>query len=287
VPTFDYSDKMNDKRDTFRSAKSDEERIFSGNFSSDRGLLLSRIGSEKAVVSSELMGGECDDFYVVSDKSLRSNATGVKLFGRDAEIERCLMFLFGNDTFAVSRLEGGSAKPVFSLCNKASFVIICGNQGMGRAAVLSTIAHHIYTMTKKTSMYNIQVFKSQSSAYTQRAPFSAWKPVAQEMILRLYQSTKGKTPSDAAKGRRRSLAASLAAVNNELKLAVEHMFTLLPDWQEFSPLIARITHLDEDSQAVAALQMNEVEINAKLALFIVAIIQLFPSVTQRLVFITM
>jgi hypothetical protein len=238
---------------------------------------------------SKSSGDMFEDFYVISEASRRNNAATVQLYGREGEIERCLMFLFGSDTFDASRVEVVSpAPPVFNLTNQAKFVAVCGNQGMGRGSVLNTIAHHVYSLSKMKSSYNVQLFKCHTNSYAQNSPFSAWKPVTQEMILRLYQDTKCSTAVDIAKGRRRSLVASVAAVNNELKLAVDHLFsTVLLEFTAFRPLVSFLAHVVEDKKAVVDLGLSDSDQREKVTEMIVALIQAHTKVSKKLAFITM
>jgi hypothetical protein len=238
--------------------------------------------SERGLASSDL-----DNFYVIGDKSFR-NAAGIKLCGRDREIEQSLLFLFGSDTFSASRESEDRFKPIFSLNSLAKYVVLYGTQGMGKTAVASVISHHIYSVAKKSSAYNIQLFKSLVKAYVMSAPFSAWKPVLQEMAVRMYQGAKNDIVQDTKKRRRRSLAANVAAINKELQLSIDHLFTLLsPEWKDYRALISRITNVEEDCGSVAALNLNETDLNEKSMGLAMSIVQIYPKVTGKLAFVVM
>jgi chloramphenicol 3-O-phosphotransferase len=278
VPTIDMSDKMNMKRSSLTlGTHSGDEEVSSFKLS------MLRDASEK--IKRDLAGGELDNFYVIGDKALR-NVTGTKLCGRDVEIEQTLLFLFGNDTFAASREHDDKLKPIFSVDNLAKYVILHGTQGMGKTAIANAISQHIYCIAKLFHAYNIQLFKSLVGVHVLNTPFSAWKSVLQEMVLRLYQGVKEVV--DTKKRRRHSLAASMAAVNKELHMAIDHLFALLPDeWKDYRPLISRITNVEEDCSAMAALNLKETDMNDKLMELAVAIVQIYPKVTRRLAFVVM
>jgi hypothetical protein len=143
-------------------------------------------------------------------------------------------------------------------------------------------------MAKKNGAYNIQLFKSHSSVYAQSTPFSVWKQVIQDVIVRLYLYSQAKTSDEAARGRKRSLVASFTAVNNELELAVNYLFdTHLTEWKDYRALISRITLVEEDAEAIAALNLGEIEMNSKLTQLAMSIIQVFPTATGKLAFISM
>eukprot|EP01034_Spumella_vulgaris_P042884 gene42884-53207_t len=259
MQSLDLSGKMNLRRSIFIGNHAMSEAALNGG--DEKSVSIARINFKEA-------SSGCSGFYIIGEKSLRSGATGTRVIGRDSEIQQCLMFMFGSDTFAASRSK--ATERVFALDNRASYVILRANKGMGKASVANTITHHIYTMAKKVSAYNIQLFKSQTSAYTQSTPYSA------------------KTSEEAARGRRRSLAASFSSINTELDLAVTYLFeTHLKDWAEYKALISRITHVEEDTEAVAALKLGEIEMNARLMSLATAIVQVFPIATGKLAFIAM
>jgi hypothetical protein len=276
IQSFDVSGKMNLRRSIFMANHRGEHLTID---EGEKSMSVVRVNFKQA-------SSGCSGFYIIGEKSLRSGATGTRVIGRDSEIQQCLMFLFGSDTFAASRCK--TVESVFSLENNASYVILCGNQGMGKASVASVISHHIYSLAKKNGVYNIQLFKSQSSVYAQSTPFSVWRQIIQDIIVRLYLHSQAKTVDDAARGRRRSLAASFTAVNSELDLAVAYLFdTHLPEWADYRALVSRITLVEEDVEAVAALQLGEIEMNSKLTQLAMAIVQVFPKVTRKLAFISM
>jgi hypothetical protein len=106
--------------------------------------------------------------------------------------------------------------------------------------------------------------------------------------VRLYLYSQAKTSDEAARGRRRSLASSFTAVNSELNLAVNYLFdTHLTEWKSYRPLISRITLVEEDAEAIAALKLGEIEMNSKLTQLAMSIIQVFPTATGKLAFISM
>jgi hypothetical protein len=274
IQAFNVSGKMNLRRSIFMGVHSGEQ-------------IVTAKPEMSVSVRANVKQASCGSgFYLIDEKSLRSGATGTRVIGRDSEIQQCLMFLFGSDIFAARGSK--TINSVFSLENKANYVFFCGNQGMGKASVASVISHHIYSLAKKNGVYNIQLFKSQSSVYAQSTPFSVWRQIIQDIIVRLYMFSQAKTADEAARGRRRSLAASFTTANSELNLAVAYLFdTHLPEWTDYRALISRITLVEEDVEAVAALQLGEIEMNSKLTQLAMAIVQVFPKATRKLAFISM
>jgi hypothetical protein len=87
----------------------------------------------------------------------------------------------------------------------------------GKESVVKAISHHVYITSKKHNACNVQLFKCHTNSYAQKTPFSAFRPVLQEMILRLYQ-TKKSGPG----GRQRSLVSATKSVNTEMNDAVDY-----------------------------------------------------------------
>jgi hypothetical protein len=80
----------------------------------------------------------------------------------------------------------------------------------------------------------------------------------------------------------------VAAVNSELKLAVNYLFsTILTEFTAFRPLVSFLAHVVEDKAAVEELALSDAEQRLKVTEMMITLIQAYTRISKKLAFITM
>lgn len=248
------------------------------------------------------------DAKLLKDELLKMNSEKFKLYGREEEMNEILSFLFptahshsnrgsfismtgslNSRTHSIMPLltksMSGLSRVECDASTAARMVVICGAEGTGKSALVDAIAKKVYVASKISTKFRIYSFRNRQSSFEMSVPFYSFKPIIQEMLVRVDHVMKAMTHS----GHGHSASLKSQASSQMLKLTMNEsilsglsiIFPSLPtEMQGWRPLLASVSIIShEDDNEETELLKGRERISCTVEL-LVAMIGLFPMITK-------
>lgn len=244
------------------------------------------------------------EFYVQRKKGSREfvsikqmsqqQAIQSKLYGREKEISQIIEFLFLPFSVSSSTLLKAyhnltferSGKPMFELTCACRLLAVTGQEGLGKSALVNSIAKKLLNISRQDTTWNLSIFKNRSSSIQSNVPFYPFVFIVQDLLVKVHRHFQQQTVTNNSS---RIAAKRLGmTIEQQIRSGLAHVAKLLtPELVDLFPLLSflSITPAEPDTARTQNLSGRSRYLFALELIF--QICQAFPTLTGNLSFVVL
>lgn len=208
--------------------------------------------------------------------STHSSATAqMKLFGRQLEIMQIFNILFYEENSFADHL---------SYDQPAKMVAVCGSEGTGKTALLTSVSRKMYSLSKNDTRFNLLVLQHRSSSLLSNIPLKAWKSILTELLRSIFQ-VKCRTSADDGSSSRSFHFSTRKQFNSAYINGLDVLFAMMPEnFQQFKNLVINTLDIGNETEDEATSRLDPKSKIKKCCELTVQLISAAASLLNRRIF---